>query len=44
MIGNPVRPVCIGNVNLDHDQLWRVAKREQLHMFVHIVARSSGDR
>src|ERR1700722_2205200 len=35
MIGNPVRPVCIGDVNLDHDQLRRVTKRERLHMLVH---------
>src|ERR1700759_2722829 len=46
MIGNSVRPVCIGDVNLDHHQFWQVTKRERLHMLVHnggaIIGREVG--
>ncbi len=35
MVRNPVRPVGIGDVSLDHNQLRCIVVCERFHMFAH---------
>jgi hypothetical protein len=35
MVRNPIRSVGVRDVNLDHNQLWRIVEGETLNMFIH---------